>query len=1110
VTQPETIRVNAEIAHPTGNDPFAAAVRATRMPMVISDPRQPDNPIVFANDSFCRLSGYSRNEIVGRNCRFLQGKNTDPAAVARIRAAVKGEQAIEIDIRNYRKNGTTFWNRLLMAPVHDSAGKLAYFFASQVDVTLELDRLEGLETHNAALLAELSDRLRSQADSEARLQMATQAGRMGIWELDLARLDLIASPICHETFGRGPADRFTYDDMKAAIHPADRPRFEADIAAAIASGAEYDSEYRVIRDADAVGWLQIRAQVLRDTAGKPTRMAGVLLDVSERRAAEERLELSEESLRLATESAEVGTWDLDTVHNLLTWTDRVRAMFGISPGTAVTLDDFYAGLHPEDREATSIAFARALDPALRDAYDVEYRTVGREDGVVRWVAARGRALFDDEGHCFRALGTAIDITARRAEADRQAFLLRLLDQLRTRADPLEIMQTAIAALCRYLGVARGGFGHLYEDGDRVRLEAGYAESTPEIDGVMRLSMFGAPADRALHENRVALCENTAELEGTDPAAWDRVDTRAYIAVPLVRGEKLLAFMYVAHASPRAWLPWEVALVGDVSARIWDAVARAQAENSVRETNASLERLVQARTAELQASQARMRAVFQTSYQLQAFLALDGTLLDANVESLAVINRTFTEVAGLKFWESPWFIETEGVPEIIRDAVQQAAAGQEVRREVTILVPAGLRTYDFSARPIRDESGAVVAVLPEAMDITDRRQAEEQLRQAQKMEAVGQLTGGIAHDFNNLLTGIVGSLELLQRRVTAGRTDGLLRYAAAAAISAQRAASLTQRLLAFARRQPLDPKRVDANRLLSGMEDMLRRTLGPAIELEMVLGAGLWPTLSDPHQLESAILNLAINARDAMPDGGRLVIETVNTRLDEAYARSQGGEVSPGAYVLVSVTDSGTGMPPDVIAKAFDPFFTTKPIGQGTGLGLSMLYGFIKQSNGHVRIYSEMGVGTTFKLYLPRERGDAAEDAEDSGVPVTPAKAGDGETVLVVEDELTVRMLVTETLAELGYAALEAHDGPSGLRVLQSDARVDLLVTDVGLPGLNGRQLADAARLIRPGLRVLFMTGYAHNAAIGQGTALEVGMEIISKPFALDALAGRIRGMIEGG
>jgi CheY-like chemotaxis protein len=322
--------------------------------------------------------------------------------------------------------------------------------------------------------------------------------------------------------------------------------------------------------------------------------------------------------------------------------------------------------------------------------------------------------------------------------------------------------------------------------------------------------------------------------------------------------------------------------------------------------------------------------------------------------------------------------------------------------------------------------------------------------------------------------------------------------------------LTQRLLAFARRQPLDPKRVDANRLLSGMEDMLRRTLGPAIELQMVLGAGLWPTLSDPHQLESAILNLAINARDAMPDGGRLVIETANTRLDEAYARSQGGEVSAGAYVLVAVTDSGTGMPPDVIAKAFDPFFTTKPIGQGTGLGLSMLYGFIKQSNGHVRIYSEMGVGTTFKLYLPRERGAAADDTDDAALPDTPARAEDGETVLVVEDELTVRMLVTETLAELGYAALEAHDGPSGLRVLQSDARVDLLVTDVGLPGLNGRQLADAARLIRPGLRVLFMTGYAHNAAIGQGSALEVGMEIISKPFALDALAGRIRGMIEQG
>jgi nitrogen-specific signal transduction histidine kinase/ActR/RegA family two-component response regulator len=389
------------------------------------------------------------------------------------------------------------------------------------------------------------------------------------------------------------------------------------------------------------------------------------------------------------------------------------------------------------------------------------------------------------------------------------------------------------------------------------------------------------------------------------------------------------------------------------------------------------------------------------------------------------------------------------------------------------------------------------------------QAEEQLRQAQKMEAIGQLTGGIAHDFNNLLAGIIGSLELMQRRIAAGRLDALDRYSSMAITSAQRAAALTQRLLAFARRQPLDPKRVEANRLVASTEDLLRRTLGPSIDLEMVLAGGLWPTLCDPNQLENAILNLAINARDAMPQGGRLTIETANAHLDDAYVQAQGGDVRPGQYIAVSVTDTGIGMEPDVIERAFDPFFTTKPTGQGTGLGLSMLYGFIKQSEGHVRIYSELGRGTTFKLYLPRHRGgvdiDPAEAATD-GVAALRAEAG--ETVLVVDDEAAVRVLVTETLEELGYAAIEAADGSSGLRILQSDVRIDLLVTDVGLPGLNGRQLADAARVGRPGLRVLFMTGYAHNAAVGNGSALEPGMEIISKPFALDTLAKKIRAMIE--
>jgi PAS domain S-box-containing protein len=386
-----------------------------------------------------------------------------------------------------------------------------------------------------------------------------------------------------------------------------------------------------------------------------------------------------------------------------------------------------------------------------------------------------------------------------------------------------------------------------------------------------------------------------------------------------------------------------------------------------------------------------------------------------------------------------------------------------------------------------------------------RRNEEALHHAQKMEAVGQLTGGIAHDFNNLLTGIIGSLDLMQTRMLQGRTGDIDRYAKAAIASANRAASLTHRLLAFSRRQPLDPKPVNANKLVSSIEDLLRRTIGPSITLEFVMAGGLWTTLCDPNQLESAILNLIINARDAMPEGGKLVIETANAHLDDTYVARQ-RDVTPGQYVAICVTDTGTGMPADVMARAFDPFFTTKPIGQGTGLGLSMVYGFAKQSEGHAKIYSEAGRGTTVKIYLPRHRGDDEQGETMPRVAELP-KVGAGETVLVVEDEPVVRDVVVEILQDLGYQPLQATDGPSGLKVLQSRRRIDLLVTDVGLPGgINGRQLADLARERRPELKVLFITGYAENAAIAAGF-LEAGMEMITKPFATDAFGAKVRAML---
>jgi PAS domain S-box-containing protein len=445
-------------------------------------------------------------------------------------------------------------------------------------------------------------------------------------------------------------------------------------------------------------------------------------------------------------------------------------------------------------------------------------------------------------------------------------------------------------------------------------------------------------------------------------------------------------------------------------------------------------------------------------------------------------------------------------------ITRAQVGKLRAGETTVRFESRFRHKDGSYRWLswtgvsdKDRIYAVARDVTAEKAATDRlKAAEEALRQSQKMEAVGQLTGGIAHDFNNLLTGIVGSLDLLQTRLDQGRTENVSRYINAAMTSANRAAALTHRLLAFARRQPLIPKSVDANALVVSLEDLLRRTIGETIDLDIVAASGLWCTLCDPNQLESALLNLAINARDAMPGGGRLTIVTANARIDGIDADTPA--LLPGDYIRIDVTDTGTGMSPEVAARAFDPFFTTKPIGQGTGLGLSMIYGFARQSNGHVLIDSKQGAGTSVRLYLPRHQGDAAEERVASAV--ADEHIATGETVLVVEDEPVVRGVITEMLHDQGYRVLEATDGPSGLRMLRLNDRIDLLVTDVGLPGMNGRQLADQARETRPGLKILFITGYAENVAIAKGF-LQPGMEMITKPFDLDNLSQRIREMVSG-
>ncbi len=413
-----------------------------------------------------------------------------------------------------------------------------------------------------------------------------------------------------------------------------------------------------------------------------------------------------------------------------------------------------------------------------------------------------------------------------------------------------------------------------------------------------------------------------------------------------------------------------------------------------------------------------------------------------------------------------------------------------------------RELDHLARTLEQKVVARTAELEAEM--ASRSRAEAALRQSQKMEAVGQLTGGIAHDFNNMLTGVIGAMDVMKRRLAAGRTDDLERFMDAAAASAQRAAALTARLLAFSRRQSLDARAIDVDALIAGLRDLLERSIRENIALEIVRGVDVPLAVADANQLENALLNLVINARDAMPDGGRLTVETRVVAV-AAGDRSAATGLAPGRYVAVAVSDTGVGMAADLVEKVFEPFFSTKPTGQGTGLGLSMVYGFARQSGGDVRIHSAVGSGTSVTLYLPVAEA-RAEDAGDG--PAVATREGRGEVVLLVEDDASVRLLVREVLQELGYSALEAGDADTALPIIRSDRRIDLLISDVGLPGMNGRQLAEITRRHRPDLPILFVTGYAENAAI-RADFLGTGMDMIAKPFAIERLSAKIAEIMSG-
>lgn len=534
----------------------------------------------------------------------------------------------------------------------------------------------------------------------------------------------------------------------------------------------------------------------------------------------------------------------------------------------------------------------------------------------------------------------------------------------------------------------------------------------------------------------------------------------------------------------------------------------QAELALREDNQVLERQVQARTAELRGSKRRLQAIFESSFQHQVLLDLDGRVVDANVASLASVLAEKHQVVGQRFGQSPWFATTDEVAARVDRAVAEAVQGRSSLHSLDLELPTGRRSFDFSLRPLLDGDGVVTAVVSEAVETTARLQAEHALRQSQKIEAVGQLTGGIAHDFNNILTVISGNVEhamLLSER--AGEPGVMVSRALDNALKGVgRAASLTQRLLAFARRQPLHSQATNLNDRLQDMQDMLQRALGELVRLEIRAAADVWCVEIDVSQLEASVLNLAVNARDAMPHGGRLTIEVDNSHLDHDYA-ALFPDASPGEYVMLRVRDNGHGMDADTLARVFEPFFTTKQVGRGTGLGLSMVHGFVKQSGGHVLIDSVEGGGTSITMMFPRST--LALPSEPA--PALPGLAGyepREETILVAEDNDDVRAHTVDALRLLGYRVLEAHDGPSALRLLERpDTRVDLLFSDVVMLGMSGWELVREVRERWPEVAVLFTSGYPRDHdAVGSPGRIAA---LLPKPFTRSDLAQAVRGALGG-
>ncbi|AWM58138.1 PAS domain S-box protein [Stutzerimonas stutzeri] len=798
--------------------------------------------------------------------------------------------------------------------------------------------------------------------------------------------------------------------------------------------------------------------------------------------------------RLATNVTSDAVWDWDLDADRVLWNDALEQAYGHSLAHVDSSGQWWLDhIHPADRERIQRSIHAVIDSAGTTWTD-EYR-FRRVDGSYADILDRGHVIRTAQGRAVRMIGAMLDLTRVRAA---EAALRQSEERF---SAILETIEAAFAIV------------QVKFDADDRPVDYRFVEVNPAFERQAGVDLRGK-----------WVTEYAPDLE----QFW--FDTYGHVAKT---GEPA-NFESFALAFER-WFDVRAVRVGDPADRriailFNDVTQRRDAENRLRISEAlareNIQRVQLALAAgaiigtwnwDLPSNQFTVDDGFARAFGLDPTLGREGLKLEQIIATvhpedreglIAAIDEVISRggayahqyrvrrADGRYYW-----IEANG-------RVDHAPDGTALSFPGVLIDVEDRRSIEAE----RDRATAALRALNETLEqrVAERTaeliQAEEKLRQSQKMEAVGQLTGGLAHDFNNLLAGISGALELMSMRIAQGRFNDIDKYMLSAQGAAKRAAALTHRLLAFSRRQTLDPRPVDVNLLVEGMAELIQRTVGPSIRLESISVPDLWPASVDPSQLENAILNLCINSRDAMPDGGRITIETANQCLDPDAA--QANDLPAGEYLSLTVTDTGTGMTPGVIAKAFDPFFTTKPIGEGTGLGLSMIYGFAKQSGGQVRISSEVGRGTSMCIYLPRHLGETGIGIV-APAQTAAALTGSCGTILIVDDEPTVRLLLMDVLGDLGYTLIEASDSVAGLKLLQSDVSIDLLITDVGLPGgMNGRQMADAGREVRPGLKTLFITGYAESAALGN-SSLGVGMQVLTKPFSIDVLAARVLELLRG-